>query len=283
MLLPENYKLVQCAKSKGCRVVVSTIINLCDGYKIDFCKKIINKFPILTNYKMNDEILSTADAVVAETEAEKQFIANHYGVECSKIFVIPNGVDECITAGDEIYNAIGKKCSYVLMVGRFDPNKNQLNVIRAMKDTDIDIVFIGGADFSTQNYYEKCLTEASGYENIHLLGWVNNGSPLLRSAYQHAETVVVPSFHETFGFTLLEGGTYGAKIVASKNLPILSYKSFNDCITFNPRKIEDIRNAIIESVSLPKDDKMRKMLMSEFSWKSVLNAHIKLYQQLIQE
>lgn len=38
-----------------------------------------------------------------------------------------------------IYKVMGKKCDYVLVVGRFDKNKNQLNVVRAFKNTDMDL------------------------------------------------------------------------------------------------------------------------------------------------
>ena len=38
----ENTGLIECAKKRGANVVISTIINLEDGWKIDFYRRIIN-------------------------------------------------------------------------------------------------------------------------------------------------------------------------------------------------------------------------------------------------
>ena len=105
----ENTGLIECAKQRGAKVVISTIINLEDGWKIDFYRRIINKFPIMTTYKLMFKSLRLADSVIVETFAEKTYIQKHYRIPASKINVIPNGIDPIAEYGEEIYELIGGK------------------------------------------------------------------------------------------------------------------------------------------------------------------------------
>lgn len=280
MLNFENYQLVKCAKDKGAKVIISSIVNLQEGNKIDLCRILFNKAPILTTHKMHFAMLSMCDNIVVETNIEKEFIHRHYGVPESKMITIPNGIDEINNPGGIIYDVIGEKCKYILVVGRFDENKNQLSIIRAFRDDDIHIVFIGGADFRGEDYYNKCVEEARSNNKIHFLGWIEKDSSVLASAYCNADTVVVPSFNETFGFTILEGSIAGAKIVLSKSLPILEYSSFKDCKTFDPSSVEDIRKTVKEVYEQPKTPELRNRVTTEFSWKAVAKQHVALYSQI---
>lgn len=275
----ENTGLIECAKQRGAKVVISTIINLEDGWKIDFYRRIINKFPIMTTYKLMFKSLRLADSVIVETFAEKTYIQKHYRIPASKINVIPNGIDPIAEYGEEIYELIGGKKKYVLQVGRFDNNKNQLNVIKAMKNTNIDIVFIGGPDHNNESYYKECIKLAEDCDNIHFLGWQTD-KKLIASAYGNADTFVLPSFHETFGLVLLEAGVSGAKLAISNTLPILEFDSFNACNTFDPNNGEKIREAIIKTYKSEKDTVLKDKILQQFSWTNVIKLHLDLYSQL---
>jgi len=283
MLNFENYQLVKCVKSRGGKVVISTIVNLCNGAQIDFCRNFLNKAPILTTYKMHTQMLELADLIITETYAETEFLSKHYKIPKSRFVTIPNGVEEPEAAGNEIYDILGKRCRYVLVVGRFDENKNQLNVIKALKTTDIDVVFVGGSDFAHEKYYKKCQEAAEGHDNIHFLGWLDKESALLASAYQNADTFVMPSFHETFGFALLEGAMAGAKLAISDQLPILKYKTFCDSETFHPSDITDIKNCVTKVFQAKKNNELMDKLKKEFSWDSVVEEHIRQYKKLYLE
>lgn len=275
----ENTGLIECAKQRGSKVVISTIINLEDGWKIDFYRRIVNRLPIMTTYKLMFKSLGLADSIIVETFAEKMYIQKHYRIPASKINVIPNGIDPAVEYGEEIYNLIGGKKKYVLQVGRFDNNKNQLNVIKAMKNTDIDVVFIGGPDHNNESYYKKCIELAKDHDNIHFLGWQTD-KRLLASAYGHADTFVLPSFHETFGLVLLEAGVSGAKLVVSNTLPILEFDSFSTCNTFDPNSSEKIRDAIIKTYKSKRDDLLKDKISQQFSWANIIKLHLSLYSQL---
>lgn len=272
--------LMRYAKSKGLKIVLSSIVTLEKPYVVDFYYY-VRKIPIMTTYKLLFQMCEISDAVITETKREAEFMEKHYRVSAEKIKVIPDGVDVNVSDSMKIYDILGKKCDYVLEVARFDENKNQLNVIKALKNSPIEVVFIGGADGINKDYYDKCLREADGAENIQFLGWQDSKSEILQSAYANAKVVIVPSYHETFGLSLVEGIMAGANIVASGTLPILEYDALRGCITCNPSDVRDIRNKVEMAGSKDSDMKMIDEVRKTFSWKTVAESHKQLYERIL--
>ncbi len=282
MLDISNLGLMKYAKSKGVKIVLSAVVGLDKAANIDFYWK-IRKIPVMTTYKLLFQMCELADTIIAETKIEADFIAKHYHVVPKKILVIPNGADTPETNSQLIFDAIGKRCPYVLEVARFDKNKNQINVIRGLKGTNIEVVFVGGPDFSDNGYYEKCLNLAKESPNIHFLGWLDTDSELLKSAYVNSKVLVAPSFHETFGLSIIEGVMAGAVPVISETLPILNYNVFQDCLTINPNNPKNIRQQIEKAMSIENTPAFRAKIQETFSWAKIAEQHIKLYRSLANE
>lgn len=273
----EKYSLIRCAKQLSKKVVMSTVTPVNERGKM-LLYKYLRFLPIMTTYKVLYRSLQMSDCIIVETQAEADFLHSIYSVPYSKMKVIPNGYEMNFYQGDDIYEKLGKQCDFILQVGRFDENKNQLNVIKALRNTNIDVVFIGGADHTNQNYYSKCLDAAEGFNNIHLLGWLPKESSILQSAYANARLVILPSHFETFGLVALEGGIAGANLAFSNTLPILCYSSFKDCPTFNPDNIKQMGDVIMNAFTKPKDNILKDKIMGEFNWDSIIDQHIKLYE-----
>lgn len=277
MLSMDTYSLIQFAKKNGVKVVLSTIIPLIDKKKLCLYKA-IQGLPLITTYKINKMTLTAADVLITESQQESNFIKKYYSISKKKCNVIPNGVEINEYKGQEIYNLIGGQCKYILQVGRFDKNKNQLNIIRALRGTKLDLVFIGGP--GDQLYYKECLSEAKGCSNIHFLGWMKSDSHELKSAYANAEIVVLPSYYETFGLAAIEGASYGAKIVLSKTLPINDFNVFDKCPKIDPNNINDIKCKLLKAISEEKESLFLKKIKSTFSWDNIIDEHINIYKGL---
>lgn len=272
----ENRTLILCAKQQSKLIVMSAVVPITNKMKL-YLYKFLHHFPIYTTYSVLYDSLQMTDVVIVETQAEADFLHRFYSVNYKKMVVIPNGIDAFTYQGDEIFTRLCKHCDYVLQVGRFDKNKNQLNVIKAIKGTGIDMVFIGGAEITEQSYYQKCVDEAKGHDNIHFLGWLSQDSPLFQSAYANAKLVILPSHYETFGLVLLEGGMAGADLALSNTLPILCYSSFKKCRTFDPNNIKQMREVIKDAFERPKDVTLKDKLINEFNWDTIIDQHIKIY------
>lgn len=276
-LSPEHFGIVQYAKNLGMRIVLSSVINL----NISLKKKIyyqLLKTKLTTSYKMEFEIINLCDVVIAETKAEAAYIHKWYDVPFSKIKVIPNGMEEMVEAGGEIYNIVGFKRPYVLQVGRFDANKNQKNVIEAVKGEDFDVVFVGGnAQHTGADFCGMRKKEAEGYANIHFTDWLVAGSLELASAYRNAHALILPSFDETFGLVAVEAASVGCHVCLSKTLPILDYEVFDRNLTFDPSSPNDIRRVLRFVMTMPKDNVVKDKVKDVFSWDRIIDEHLKCY------
>ena len=270
-------QLVDYAKSVGVKVIVSSIVSLEKGGLVDFYW-FIRRLPFATLYKQLFHICDIADGIIVETPKEAKFMARYYHVPHEKLYTIPNGADHNNDFDDSIYARIGKSCSYATIVGRFDKNKNQLNVIKALKDTNCEVVFIGGPDPANVEYYEECKKTANHSHNIHFMGWLNSEDKLFKSILGNARAIVCPSYQETFGLSIIEGMMAGATPVVSKTLPILDYDEMKNCITFDPDNTKSIREAIECALSCTPE--RERNVNSVFSWESVSKSHIKLYEKL---
>lgn len=278
MLNVESYGLIKLAKAKGKKVVISSIVTLSGKLQLSFYW-LIRRIPVMTTYKILFDICRLANSIIVETHQEAEFINKYYHVEQSKIHIIPNGADAVTSESKVIYDFIGKKCEYALEVGRFDNNKNQLSVIHALKNTDVEVVFVGGASPSEPDYYERCVIEANGAQNIHFLGWIDSKDDILKSAYANAKVLISSSFYETFGLSIVEGAMAGNIPVVSQTLPILEYEVFKKCITFDPNSIDDIREKIEYAMRQDKSPEFKKAITESFSWEKVANDHIGVYNQ----
>lgn len=275
----ENVALAKCAKSKGLKVITSSIINTINGFKIDMYRYLM-KFPIATLYRSMMEQALISDYIIAETYREADFLCKHFKIQKQKIKVIPNGIDEPAHASDIIFEKLGGSMKYLLQVGRFDNNKNQLNVIKALRNTEIDMVFIGGAPFSdVSGYYDKCIIASKGANNIHFLGWQEPKSELLMSAYKHTQALLLPSFYETFGLVALEAASFGAEVCLSKSLPIIDFGIFNQNLLFNPNDKKEILEIARNVYSLDKSKfDLKSRAFNIFSWENILKDHIECYE-----
>src|SRR5699024_5463763 len=141
-------------------------------------------------YILFKKMLEMSDVIIVQSTRELIFLEKNYKIDTKKIRVISKGINtnKINLENHLVKEKLNIKEDCILQVGRFDSNKNQLNLIRALSKTSIPVVFIGGPDSGNSSYYKKCIEEAT--ENIYFLGWLDHDSPLLSSAYKEAKVVV---------------------------------------------------------------------------------------------
>lgn len=277
----ESYSMMKYAHSHGIPVVVSSVVPSTNLFAIKVCHFIGSIAPIYPDRYLNERVLVEADALCAQTEKEKRFIIKAFHIDPQKIHVIPNGISlQDTPIPENLFEELtGIKGDFLLQVGRFDSNKNQLNVIRALKDTDIQVVFVGGADKEEPEYYETCVSEAN--QNMHFLGWIDHNDPLLRAAYSAAHSVILPSFKEIFGNSLMEGGACGANLIVSDVLPVEEWGLDRFCKKIQASDTDKIRQTVLASMAEPKSDEISRYVRNTFSWDRVTDRYIEVYKSVL--
>lgn len=276
----EDYQLINLAKKTGIKIVVSAIVSIKSPIKI-LVSNILGKY-LKINTPMYKKILvlKMADAVIAETSKEKRFIYQYYRISKNKIHIIPNGVekDKIFLDKDLFQKKTGITGKFVLQVGRFDPNKNQLSTIKALFDSDITVVFIGGYKKNEEKYYNICRRNANN--NMHFLNWIDSNDPLLYSAYANAHVLVLPSKKEIFGNVLFEAGLFGVNLVLTKVLPLEDWGFTNYCEIINPYNYKDIEEKVKIALNKSKSKDLVNIIDKKFNWDRIVEEHIKIYESL---
>ena len=160
-----------------------------------------------------------ADAIIAISEQTKRDILHFYSIDESKIEVIYQDCDEQFhsqpsdTKLEEVRRKYELPDQFLLSVGTIEKRKNQLLILKAMKEIDkIRLVLVG----RTTPYQDELLEfiEQNGLQDRVM--FINNVDFFdLPSIYSLAEVFVYPSIFEGFGIPIIEAQNLSTPVVTS--------------------------------------------------------------------
>jgi glycosyltransferase involved in cell wall biosynthesis len=163
--------------------------------------------------------------VFTVSEFSKSEIMGRYGVASEKISVIHNGVDRSRfypgkSAIEVIYKYGLNSGGFILSVGRLEPRKNYLTLLRAyarLNTPKPPLVIIGQCDFRFDAIFREI-------QRLRLGGTVrclqDVGDADLPAFYRHASLFVYPSWAEGFGMPVLEALASGTPVITSDTTSI---------------------------------------------------------------
>ncbi|MDP3791503.1 MAG: glycosyltransferase [Candidatus Omnitrophota bacterium] len=224
-------------------------------------------------------MLLLADALVPNSYIEKRQLERLFLIDGKKMHVIPNCVDKSFAEGDRniFISKYGIK-KFVLSVGRIEPRKNQLNLIRALKGFEVPLVIIGSPVSDYKDYYDKCKSQGGG--NVVFIERLGHEDPLLKSAYNTCACFVSQGWFETPGLAALEAGLAGAKIATTdKGCTKEYFHGFAEY--FNPANPADIRRAVEKVLRQDKNDNLRNHIKKEFLWEVAARKNIEVYKGIL--
>lgn len=222
------------------------------------------------------------DILFPQSDEQARQLRVGFGVPPKRMCVVRHGVDERFAAADPtLFLRTYKAKDFVLCVGRFEPRKNQLSLIRALKGTGIPIVFIGRPDTARFTwYYKQCIREGQG---SLFLNEVNHDSPLLESAYAAARVLALPSFLEFPGLAALEAGLAGCR-VAVTGVGIAKEYLGSHARYLDPRSLASIRATVLDCYQ---DEPTRNTVLQDhvrtnFLWQRVIQDNIEGYRRILE-
>jgi len=171
------------------------------------------------------KLARTCQRILAPTDREKENLLKYCNTTAEKIGVVPCGVK--LDLFRPMDKAVARQRlgfdedeSIVLYVGRFDPIKGIDRLLEAMAYLKhikrLRLVIIGGDGPATPEYQN--LRQLSGkfgiQKSVHFVGRVEQNK--LPPYYSAADTLVVPSYYESFGLVGLESLACGTPVVATR-------------------------------------------------------------------
>ncbi len=272
--------------SKKTKLVVSPVFfsnrrarTILNAIKVEKYLKIFGS-GIRSDFSIKAEMCKLADAVLPNTSEELTLIQNGFGVDTSKLNVVPNGV-ETRFADSEPNLFIDKFgiSDFILFAGQASaPRKNVIALLKAADKVDRNVVIIGSFDES--GYSKECLKLAKSSTNVLLIDTLEHDSDLLASAYAACNTFVLPSQYETPGIAAMEAALAGANIVITENGGTKDY--FSGYAEFiNPNSTKSIFEGLKNSIEKEKSHHLKKHILDNFTWQKVADKTLNEYKKVL--
>jgi len=226
------------------------------------------------------KMMEIADLLLPNSEAESWQVCRLFGIKREKMHIVPLGADgHFLKAERSEFIAKYGIDDFILSVGRIEPRKNQLNLIKAMKNSPKKLVLIGEPVIGYQDYYEEC--RRLGGKNTIFLSRIDHDSMLLASAYAACSAFVLPAWFETPGLAALEAGLAGAKIAVTKYGSTCEYfKEYAQY--FNPGNPREIKQAIERTLGQEKSAGLKTHILKNYLWENTACETIKAYNRLLE-
>ncbi len=283
-----NYQLVVHAKGLGRPVVVSPVLTMpCSaaaGYLARLIDRVVGKltrWDVRTSYGQIRSALDGADMLLALGSGERERLLKVYEQPESKILIVPNGVGEQFFTAtpDRFLKEVGVSRPMVLNVGMIGAVKNQLSLVRALKDEDLDITLIGPCSNDDRGYLEQCIKEGRG--RVRYLGEFRHGDELLTSAYAAASVLAMPSMYEGMSNCVLEALAAGTPVVTTKYHSWDFKRDASVLVEVDPANLGEIREGVIRLLRGPKPGVACQSIVSSLSWSSVAKQIAEVYAKLL--
>jgi glycosyltransferase involved in cell wall biosynthesis len=219
--------------------------------------------------------------LIVNSQSEASKIAQVFSLEAERFSVIPNGVDRSFRDADRnLFINRYQTEDFLLCVGRIASVKNQLGLVRAAAGLNQKLVFIGSPEPTSMEYYEQCRKEAS--VGTLFIDRVDQGAPLLASAFAAAKLVVIPSQFETCGIVAMEAGLAGAKVAITMNGGTREY--YKDYVSYlDPTSTATLRKTLVTALetSNPKACSFQYYIEQNYLWEKVMEQTIEIYHTVL--
>lgn len=219
-------------------------------------------------------ILKNASLLLPNSENEYRRLFDSYGVH-KKYCVVPNAADTAMFnyTVDEISK---KDKTMVLCVARIELIKNQLNLIKALNDTNFQLYLIGDPAPNHIAYYNECKKAAKS--NIHFINAIPQKE--LAKYYKKASVHILPSWFETTGLSSLEALYCGCNIVVTKYGDTKDYFDPQYCFYCEPDSIISIKKAIEKAAATKVNTQFIDKMMNNCNWNKAAEKTLSAYQQI---
>jgi len=234
------------------------------------------------------------DMLLPNSNAEAAQLARYFEIPPQKLHIVPNAADPRFAAADPtpFLKLLDRQLSasaplevsaqiaegrFVLYVGRIEPRKNQLGLLKAMRGSGVPLVFLGDVVPGCDGYWKACCKAAD--PSAIFLPRLDHDDPLLRSAYAACGCLALTGWFETPGLAALEAAMTGTPLVLPRGGSAREY--FGDEARYvAPDNLPGIRRAVLDALETPRSDTVAKRIQDTFTWKAAAAATLEAYRRV---
>ena len=223
-----------------------------------------------------------ADLIITVSDFMKKQIIRRYGIDSSRIEVIPNGPTFTSPAAPS-----EREEGLVIFCGRLTGQKGVEYLLLAAKEvirknSSARFVIMG------RGYLESRLKDFAsllGIENnVRFIGFAE--AKEIQDYYMKAEAVVIPSVFEPFGITVLDALASGAPVITAENAGIAEdLQDGTHLLKVRERNSKDLAEAILSLLNNPSLRKKLsvngKIASEKYTWKNIASRTRDTYLNLL--
>ena len=225
------------------------------------------------------EVLSESDILLPNSQLELETLEKETGVK-NRYKIIPNASE----FDTDLLNSESDKENLILCIGRIEPRKNPLNIIRAFKQVNTQLpegtklIFIGTINESHKSYTKQFLKYVrNSRECIKYIGPLPHKKVLI--FLKRAKLLVLASFFETTGLVGLEALACKTNIVISEKGYTKEY--FRDKAIFcDPYLIDSIAVTMKQGFYKKSPERVSKEFIENYTWPNVANLTLSAYNSI---
>lgn len=264
-------KFLSISQIEYLKVVARAILNK------EFNKGTLN-YLLKGHDNLQREIINNVHVFLPNSHSEMRRVEKDFNLKNLPYVSVPNAVDVVKFDYDKV-SVDSKNLQYkdcILCVSRIEGRKNQLNIVRALKDLPVKMVFIGKPGPNFQKYFKKCQEESNN--NVTFLGQINHEE--LPQFYKLSKVHILASWMETPGLSSLEAAAMKSNIVVTKKGDTEDY--FKDYAYYcEPDDVNSIRDAIMKAYNNEFDSSFLTLIKEEFTWEKTAIATIEGYEKAL--
>ena len=232
-----------------------------------------NPKEIVTRKKLT-KACDNVDHFIFLAEGERITFQEDYNLRIQKYNVIPNGVTLDLK-DNSIFPA--NKTKGIIVVGRIEPRKRQLEIAKFAKLKSIPITFVGALSPTQKNYGESFLKCIEGIDNIQYLGALPHVQVL--RLIRLSQTLFSASLAEVLSLVEIEALAIGTNVVSTGAGYTSEYASFP---RFKIYDSEDIMTGL-EIANSPSEYSTEMMKsMKIFAWDEIASKYEKVFKQIVE-
>ena len=222
--------------------------------------------------KSIEDILQRTAMILPNSESEYRRVVQAYR-NAVKYRVIPNGINASVFK----YKGGSKKDDkLVICVARIEGIKNQLNLVKALSNTDFQLLLIGTHSPNQLSYYQHIRSIAG--PNVAFIEHLPQAE--LVRYYQKAKVHILPSWFETTGLSSIEAAVMGCNIVITDKGDAKEYFG-RDAFYCDPLQPQSILDAVKKASAAPFNDRLRDKILEKYTWAQAALQTFKAYQSVI--
>lgn len=231
--------------------------------------------------KMQKYVVSNVDYYLPNSEMEMDELCKAFGVEKKNYSVIPNAIDSDIAKMQldaPVPEEFKKYQDAIICVGRIEPRKNQLALVKALDQTGMKLVLVGAVSENQKGYFEEVKTVIDRNPDFYYIPRIENDK--LYQLYKVCKVSTLPSWLDTPGLVSLEAASMGCNLAISSKGSTTEYfgKYAEYCL---PDDINGIRKCVKAAYEKERTSELQKKIFDNYTWKIAAQKTLDAYQKIL--